>query len=641
MRVKNNMLVMVLTLLMTFAGATPSHAAETVRVAAYFSEQLAKGCLAAIQAKVPGLTLEARPIDAIHDKSDGLNALTAGDVDVLWREPQSKSRLTAATRPFLYRDLEHFIAFSFSDTFREIADADARTHGLRALGLVYDKQTFQFSRKAPLTEPGHYRGATIASLCCLWWAKLLGARVLNELIDYRSEELVDLFTRGAVDAVENMLDDAVKQEVHRAAKYVSPSASLLAEAIYVSEPAWHRWSPARKALVVRMAEEAVTTCSARAFDREAQLFRQVTAAGARPVPVNRAAFVAALKPHLKVDGWRLEDLAAIEKIGPMQAAPARLVPVATDDIPAVKWRVQTSYPARLRVYDDLVRELATSVGELSGGRIQLEVLPAGAIVPVIALLEAVGRGHVTLGWASPATFAAKDPAFGLIGSIPFGPDAAGYTVWRNRPDIRRIVDDLYARFGVKGLSCGVTNSVTDLWSAKPLTAASDLKALRVSPRFWGPIFARAGASPVTLPAGELVPAMERRMVDAAVGYGAAVDEGFGLPDVARFNYYPGVLAPAYGIDLIVQKSAWDAIGGRGQQVVEQACVGMQKKAMASTDQADAQALARFRGAGIAVQPLPQPIKALLRQGWEAHAAETALRSPAFAELLRSLSGVTP
>lgn len=89
----------------------------------------------------------------------------------------------------------------------------------------------------------------------------------------------------------------------------------------------------------------------------------------------------------------------------------------------VVWRCQTAWSLE----DDFqayIKTLAEVLGMLTEGRLQLEILPAGKVVPTDALAEAVSGGRLDACHRTLTLDSLRQPAIGLWGSGPaFGMDA--------------------------------------------------------------------------------------------------------------------------------------------------------------------------------------------------------------------------
>lgn len=78
-----------------------------------------------------------------------------------------------------------------------------------------------------------------------------------------------------------------------------------------------------------------------------------------------------------------------------------------------KIRMQTAVPTA-SIYFELLKRYADRVDKMSGGKIKIEVLPDGAIVPAFEILDAVDKGIVEAGYAWTHYWSGKHPAAGLF-----------------------------------------------------------------------------------------------------------------------------------------------------------------------------------------------------------------------------------
>ena len=80
------------------------------------------------------------------------------------------------------------------------------------------------------------------------------------------------------------------------------------------------------------------------------------------------------------------------------------------------WTFQTSETAGEPGYVNK-QKWADEVGKLSGGRIEIEILPIGSVVPHTDTLDAVGAGILQGHLTDPSYFSRKDPAFAMMGNL--------------------------------------------------------------------------------------------------------------------------------------------------------------------------------------------------------------------------------
>ncbi|WP_422373581.1 TRAP transporter substrate-binding protein [Hoeflea sp.] len=203
-------------------------------------------------------------------------------------------------------------------------------------------------------------------------------------------------------------------------------------------------------------------------------------------------------------------------------------------------KMQTSWGAA-NIWDEFAKDYATRVDEMSGGRLKVDVLPAGAVVGAFQVLDAVNDGVLDAAHSVPVYWYGKNKAASLFGTGPvFGGSATTMLSWFYAGGGQELYDELtqdimgldiqgYLGFPMFaqpfGWFKGEVNTVGDLNGFKYRTVglAADLMA-------------KMGMSVAQLPGGEIVPAMERGVIDAFEFNNPSSDRDFGAQDVAK-NYY--------------------------------------------------------------------------------------------------------
>lgn len=220
--------------------------------------------------------------------------------------------------------------------------------------------------------------------------------------------------------------------------------------------------------------------------------------------------------------------------GSMLAAPAVLA-----QAPLVM-KMQTSWPAS-DIWMDFAREYITRVEQMSGERIKIDLLPAGAVVGAFQVMDAVHDGVIDACHTVPVYWYGKSKAASFFGTGPvFGGSATTMLAWFYQGGgaelYRELTQDILGLnvVGFMGFPMpaqpfgwfkGEVNTVADIQGFKYRTvglAADLLQAM--------------GMSVAQLPGGEIVPAMERGVIDAFEFNNPSSDMRFGAQDVAK-NYY--------------------------------------------------------------------------------------------------------
>ncbi|WP_029918363.1 TRAP transporter substrate-binding protein DctP [Pelobacter seleniigenes] len=204
------------------------------------------------------------------------------------------------------------------------------------------------------------------------------------------------------------------------------------------------------------------------------------------------------------------------------------------------WTFQTSGAAG----DDVYRFLQTWAGwvaEDSNGRIQVQVLPADAVVKYTETLDAVGANIIQGDFTDPSYFAGKDPAFSLIGNMvgAWSDPSQLFDMMKNGGGFQ-IFDKLLNQYNVKLLGVACTG-VEAFVSKIPIRKVEDLKGvkLRAPQGMVNNVFTAVGATPVNLPGSEVYTSLEKGVIDASDYTVFATNQAQGMNDIARFPIYPG------------------------------------------------------------------------------------------------------
>ena len=203
---------------------------------------------------------------------------------------------------------------------------------------------------------------------------------------------------------------------------------------------------------------------------------------------------------------------------------------------SVAMRFQSTWPAK-DIFHEYANDFAKKVNEMAGGRLKIEVLPSGAVVPAFQLLEAVNKGTLDGGHGVVAYHYGKNSALALWGSGPaFGMDPNMVLAWHNYGGGKALLEEIYKSINMDVVSYlyGPMPTQPLGWFKKPIAKVADLKGLKF--RTVGlsvDIFTELGTSVNPLPGGEIVPALDRGLIDAAEFNNASSDRTLGFPDVAK------------------------------------------------------------------------------------------------------------
>jgi TRAP-type mannitol/chloroaromatic compound transport system substrate-binding protein len=236
----------------------------------------------------------------------------------------------------------------------------------------------------------------------------------------------------------------------------------------------------------------------------------------------------------------------------------------------VSMRWQSTWPAK-DIFHEYANDFAKKVNDMTGGDLRIEVLPAGAVVPAFGLLDAVTKGTLDGGHGVLVYHYGKQNALALWGSGPaFGMDANQLLSWHKYGGGKELLNKLYASIGANVVSFPYGPMFTQPlgWFKKPVTKSADFKGLKY--RTVGisiDLFTAMGAAVNALPGGEIIPAMDRGLIDAAEFNNMTSDRVLGFPDVSKVCMLQSYHQNAEQFEIMFNKTKYDALPEKMRAII--------------------------------------------------------------------------
>lgn len=245
------------------------------------------------------------------------------------------------------------------------------------------------------------------------------------------------------------------------------------------------------------------------------------------------------------------------------AAGAVAAPAIVRAQKTIQWRMTTAFPPGLPFYQSgpgSAEWIVKAIDELSGGRLKIKLFAAGELIPWNAGFDAVTGGTVEMNSAVAYYWAGKVPALQYFGTVPFGMSFQGQTAWYYHGGGLKLWNEIYSDFGVIGLPAGNSGVQMGGWFRKPINSLADFKGLKMRiPGLGGKIYKALGVNVKLLAGGEIFPALERGVIDAAEWVGPVQDRRLGLQKAAKYYYTPGWHEPSTTTELLISKKAFDKL----------------------------------------------------------------------------------
>lgn len=246
------------------------------------------------------------------------------------------------------------------------------------------------------------------------------------------------------------------------------------------------------------------------------------------------------------------------------------VPMVAKAQGQVTMRWQSTWPQK-DIFHEYALDFAKKVNDMTGGDLKIEVLPAGAVVPAFGLLDAVSKGTLDGGHGVLVYHYGKQTALALWGSSPaYGMDANMMLAWHKYGGGKELLNKLYASIGANVVSFPYGPMATQPlgWYKKPITKPDDFKGLKF--RTVGisiDLFQGMGAAVNALPGSEIVPAIDRGLLDAAEFNNATSDRILGFADVSKVCMLQSYHQNAEQLEILFNKTRFDALPDKMKAII--------------------------------------------------------------------------
>lgn len=313
--------------------------------------------------------------------------------------------------------------------------------------------------------------------------------------------------------------------------------------------------------------------------------------------------------------------------------------VAKAQTTPITFRFQSTWPAK-DIFHEYALDYAKKVNDMAGGQLRIEVLPAGAVVPAFNLLDAVSSGTLDGGHGVLAYWYGKNTAVALWGSGPsFGMDANMLLAWHEYGGGKELLTEIQKAMNVNVVSLmyGPMPTQPFGWFKKPISKVEDVKGVKF--RTVGlaiDMYTAMGAAVNALPGGEIVPAMDRGLLDGAEFNNASSDLLLGFSDVSKVCMLQSFHQSAEQFEILFNKAKYDALPNHLKSVLavasQAASADMSWKAIDRYSK-DYEVLQKDKG--VKFYKTPDAILQRQLQIWDQMIAKRSAENPLFKKVIDS------
>ncbi|MDP1741424.1 MAG: TRAP transporter substrate-binding protein [Polaromonas sp.] len=282
-------------------------------------------------------------------------------------------------------------------------------------------------------------------------------------------------------------------------------------------------------------------------------------------------------------------------------------------------RFQSTWPSK-DIFHEYASDFAKKVNDMASGKLKIEVLPAGAVVPAFQLLEAVNKGTLDGGHGVVAYHYGKNSALALWGSGPsFGMDPNMLLAWHNYGGGKALLEEIYKSINMDVVSYlyGPMPTQPFGWFKKPISKVEDIKGIKF--RTVGlavDMYTDMGAAVNPLPGGEIVPALDRGLIDGAEFNNASSDRLLGFPDVVKNCMLQSFHQSGEQFEILFNKGKLNALPAELKSIIDYAVQAASADMSWKAIERNSQDYIELKKAGVKFYKTPDAILRAQLASWD-------------------------
>jgi len=258
---------------------------------------------------------------------------------------------------------------------------------------------------------------------------------------------------------------------------------------------------------------------------------------------------------------------------PPASAPKAVEAPMVSRAQTVTLKMQGAWGAK-DIFNEFAEDYVKRVNEMAGGRLKIDYLVDGAVVKAFRVQDAVHKGVLDAGHQVTVYWYGKSKAASLFGTGPvFGQNAHHILAWIAYGGGQKLYEELIEKLGINtvGFFCMPMPTQPLGWFKTPITDSKQMAGLKYrTVGLAADLFQAMGVKVTQLPGGEIVPALERGVIEAFEFNNPTSDRSFGAQDVSKVYMMGSYHQAAEFFEIIFNKAKYNSLPKEHQAILKYA-----------------------------------------------------------------------
>lgn len=290
------------------------------------------------------------------------------------------------------------------------------------------------------------------------------------------------------------------------------------------------------------------------------------------------------------------------------------------------------------IFNEFAEDYVTRVNDLGGGRLKVDFLVAGAVVKAFQVMDAVHRGVLDAGHQVTVYWYGKDKIASLFGTGPvFGQNAHHVLGWIHYGGGKELYAETIDRLGLNVVGFFAMPMPTQPlgWFKDPVKTSADMNGLKYrTVGLAADVYQEMGVKVTQLPGGEIVPALEKGVIEAFEYNNPTSDSRFGAADVSKTYMMGSYHQAAEFFEIIFNKDVYDGLAPEQQKILEYSAEAASTNNFSKALMNYSNDLQKLKAQGVNVYRTPPGVFKDQLKAWDV-VLERLLKDPNFKKVVDS------